>query len=127
MALVSTPVSLGTRLRVKNTRDIFKVCCTVHEGHKRPKRGVPNVANTRGARRGSGGDQRAAAHFLLFDEGPVPVLVVVVGVVRRLVVLLAPLLARRLKALPARRGVVRHQAERGPLLQPVGAVVRKQL
>eukprot|EP00976_Prorocentrum_cordatum_P081652 1184500-Prorocentrum_minimum.AAC.3 len=24
-----------------------KVCCTVREGHKRPKRGVPNVANTR--------------------------------------------------------------------------------
>eukprot|EP00976_Prorocentrum_cordatum_P101505 1192664-Prorocentrum_minimum.AAC.3 len=25
----------------------YMVYCTVHEGHKRPKRGVPNVANTR--------------------------------------------------------------------------------
>eukprot|EP00959_Pyramimonas_sp_CCMP1952_P083527 1746277-Pyramimonas_sp.AAC.1 len=30
--------SLRTRLKVKNTGGIFKVCCTVHEGHKRPKR-----------------------------------------------------------------------------------------
>eukprot|EP00959_Pyramimonas_sp_CCMP1952_P368428 7717443-Pyramimonas_sp.AAC.1 len=38
------PVSLRTRLQVKNT--IFKVCCTVHGGHKRPERGVTNVVNT---------------------------------------------------------------------------------
>eukprot|EP00959_Pyramimonas_sp_CCMP1952_P098628 2061537-Pyramimonas_sp.AAC.1 len=25
---------------VKNTGSVFKVCCTVHEGHKRPKHGV---------------------------------------------------------------------------------------
>ena len=31
---------------VKNTRGIFKVRCTVHKGHRRPKRGVTNVVNT---------------------------------------------------------------------------------
>eukprot|EP00976_Prorocentrum_cordatum_P088602 1187388-Prorocentrum_minimum.AAC.2 len=36
---VLTPVSLRTRLKVKNTRGIFRVCCTVHEGHKHPTRG----------------------------------------------------------------------------------------
>eukprot|EP00976_Prorocentrum_cordatum_P067532 1178782-Prorocentrum_minimum.AAC.2 len=42
-----TPLSLRTRLKVKNPRGIvFKVCCTVHEGHKRPKRSVTNVVNT---------------------------------------------------------------------------------
>ena len=35
---VWTPVCLRTRLIVKNTRGIFKVCGTVREGHKRPKR-----------------------------------------------------------------------------------------
>eukprot|EP00959_Pyramimonas_sp_CCMP1952_P322062 6739179-Pyramimonas_sp.AAC.1 len=30
---------LRIRLKVKNSRGIFKVCCTVHKGHKRPKRG----------------------------------------------------------------------------------------
>eukprot|EP00959_Pyramimonas_sp_CCMP1952_P472254 9499750-Pyramimonas_sp.AAC.1 len=35
---VASLVSLRTRLKVKITRGIFKVCRTVHEGHKRPKR-----------------------------------------------------------------------------------------
>eukprot|EP00959_Pyramimonas_sp_CCMP1952_P246154 5145085-Pyramimonas_sp.AAC.1 len=29
------PLSLRTRLKVKNARGIFKVCCTVHEGNER--------------------------------------------------------------------------------------------
>eukprot|EP00959_Pyramimonas_sp_CCMP1952_P050291 1051072-Pyramimonas_sp.AAC.2 len=41
-----TPASLRARPKVKNTRGIFKVCCTVHEGCNRPKRGVANVVNT---------------------------------------------------------------------------------
>eukprot|EP00976_Prorocentrum_cordatum_P012742 254607-Prorocentrum_minimum.AAC.1 len=43
---VVTRVSLRTRQKVKSTRSILKVCCTVHEGYKRPKRGVSNVAST---------------------------------------------------------------------------------
>eukprot|EP00976_Prorocentrum_cordatum_P091688 1188625-Prorocentrum_minimum.AAC.3 len=43
---VASLVSLRTRPKVKNTRSVFKVCRTVHEGHKRPKRGVTIVANT---------------------------------------------------------------------------------
>eukprot|EP00976_Prorocentrum_cordatum_P085931 1186294-Prorocentrum_minimum.AAC.2 len=35
---VSMPVSLRTRLKVKNARGILKVCCTVREGRERPKR-----------------------------------------------------------------------------------------
>eukprot|EP00976_Prorocentrum_cordatum_P101833 1192807-Prorocentrum_minimum.AAC.1 len=34
---------------------IFKVCCTVREGRKHPKRGVTNVVNIQGRRGGSGG------------------------------------------------------------------------
>eukprot|EP00976_Prorocentrum_cordatum_P019340 392233-Prorocentrum_minimum.AAC.1 len=36
---VDAECSLGTRLKAKNTRGVFKVCCTVREGHKRPTRG----------------------------------------------------------------------------------------
>eukprot|EP00976_Prorocentrum_cordatum_P099709 1191940-Prorocentrum_minimum.AAC.1 len=60
-----TPAScLETRRKAKNTTGILNVCCTVHEGHKRPKRGVTSVVNIqdtqeqggpKGVRRGSGG------------------------------------------------------------------------
>eukprot|EP00976_Prorocentrum_cordatum_P019723 399938-Prorocentrum_minimum.AAC.1 len=47
---------LRTRLKVKNTRGVFKGCCTVLEGHKRPKRGPRGSGGVpEGFRRGSGG------------------------------------------------------------------------
>eukprot|EP00976_Prorocentrum_cordatum_P032180 654317-Prorocentrum_minimum.AAC.1 len=40
-------LSLRTRLKVKNTGGIFKGCCKVHEGHKRPKRYLPTLQTPR--------------------------------------------------------------------------------
>eukprot|EP00976_Prorocentrum_cordatum_P088115 1187180-Prorocentrum_minimum.AAC.2 len=43
---VASLVSLRTRLKAKNTRRNFKVCCTVHEGRKRPRSGGGRARTT---------------------------------------------------------------------------------